>query len=135
VLDMEMSSVEDIRVDLARNFFKKMKAIFCHFNYQRRRKRTGFMKRMPVTVQTRLKPRGVFRGFFAKNPSGTARAAREAYWNRRAQRYMSTPFEGAWTVTNALTIRKGGGDVNEEEREYRSEQSGRNKKKDAGIHP
>ena len=33
----------------------------------------------------RLETRGVFRGFFAKNPSATARGAREAYWNRRAQ--------------------------------------------------
>ena len=33
----------------------------------------------------RLATRGVFRGFFAKNPSSTARGAREAFWNRRAQ--------------------------------------------------
>ena len=43
--------------------------------------------------------RGVLRMLFAQNPSLMARGARKAYWNRRAQRYMSTPFEGAWAVT------------------------------------
>ena len=43
--------------------------------------------------------RGVLRTLFAQNPSLTARGARKAYWNRRAQRYMYTPFEGACTET------------------------------------
>ena len=43
--------------------------------------------------------RGVFRGFFAKKPSSTARGARERIGITARKRYMSTPFEGAWTVT------------------------------------
>ena len=49
--------------------------------------------------------RGVLRGFFAQNPSCTARGSAYAHWNRRTQRYMSTHFERAWTVTTFLCQR------------------------------
>ena len=38
--------------------------------------------------------------FFAQNPGVTVRGARRAYWNRRARRYMYTPFKGACAVRN-----------------------------------
>ena len=46
--------------------------------------RGGLCREMSYSTD-RLETRGVFRGFFAKNPSSTARGAREAYWNHRAQ--------------------------------------------------
>ena len=54
----------------------------------------------------RLETRGVFRGFFVKNPSSTARTHSQSVLRTAKRigiaarkRYMSTPFEGAWTVT------------------------------------
>ena len=47
-----------------------------------------------ITVQTASKFEAFLRVFQRKNLSGTARGARKAYWNRRAQRYMFTPSIG-----------------------------------------
>jgi hypothetical protein len=53
-----------------------------------------FPQRAAVIVQTTSKFEAFLRGFQRKNLSGTARGARKAYWNRRAQRYMFTPSIG-----------------------------------------
>ena len=48
----------------------------------------------------RLETRGVFRGFFAKNPSGTAFAPFAKRIQHGRTQVTVTPLEGAWTVTN-----------------------------------
>jgi len=70
---------------------------------------TVYRARPEVKVQNRYssdppETRGVLRTLFAQNPSLTARGARKAYWNRRAQRCMYTPFEGACTETQNRCI-------------------------------
>ena len=63
----------------------------------------------------RLEARGVFRGFFAKNPGSTVRTPSQSVLrtakrigSAARKRSMSTPFEGAWTVTDKKAGGTGG---------------------------
>ena len=63
----------------------------------------------------RLEARGVFRGFFAKNPGSTVRTPSQSVLrtakrigSAARKRSMSTPFEEAWTITDKKTGGTGG---------------------------